>query len=393
MKKLRLALAFFGAVVLAAACSKKPDINYYYYTPEDYALLTQYLKLPDLPDEYDVSFPSHLRSAGLFPRPVDREKAILGRVLFYDKNLSADGKISCASCHKQEIGFADDAKVSKGVYDRDGERNSLALASVSNFSAYYGTDLNGSLAVPFFWDNRANTVAEQAKGAIENGKEMSMHMNEVVAAIENQPYYAPLFKKAFDQTNAAVTEDRVLEAIANFINAMGSFQSKFDEAASKQNPNGWGYDPNGAFEGFTAAEIRGKDIYMSNCASCHSNNMGRPVELKANNGLDAVTTDRGVGKTTNLPQDDGTFKVPTLRNIAVTAPYMHDGRFATLEEVVEHYSTGIQNHPNLSAALKTGGNPKRLNLKASEKSDLIAFLHTLTDEHVKTDQRFANPFK
>lgn len=393
MKKLRLALAFFAAVLLMVACSKKPDINYYYYTPEEYALLTQYLKLPDLPDEYDVSFPSHLRSAGLFPRPVDREKAILGRVLFYDKNLSADGKISCASCHKQEIGFADDAKVSKGVYDRDGERNSLALASVSNFSAYYGTDLNGSLAVPFFWDNRANTVAEQAKGAIENGKEMSMHMSEVVAAIENQPYYTPLFKKAFDQTNAAVTEDRVLEAIANFINAMGSFQSKFDEAASKQNPNGWGYDPNGAFEGFTAAEIRGKDIYMSSCASCHSNNMGRPVELKANNGLDAVTTDRGVGKTTNQPQDEGTFKVPTLRNIAVTAPYMHDGRFATLEEVVEHYSTGIQNHPNLSTALKTGGNPKRLNLKAGDKSDLIAFLNTLTDEHVKTDQRFANPFK
>lgn len=391
MKKLRLALAFFGALLLTVACTNKSDFSYYYYEAEDYATLTKYLNLPDIPHEYTVEFPSHLRSAGLFPRPVERDKAILGRVLFYDKNLSKDGKIACASCHKQEIGFGDDKVVSKGVYDRDGDRNSLPLASVSNFSAYYGTDLNGSLAVPFFWDNRANTVAEQAKGAIENEKEMSMHMNEVAISVQNQPYYGPLFKKAFGDAN--VSEDRVLESIANFINAMGSFQSKFDEAASKQNPNGWGYDPNGKFDGFTDAEKRGKDIYMANCASCHSNNMGRPVALNANNGLDAVTSDPGVGKTTGLSKDDGTFKIPTLRNIALTAPYMHDGRFATLEQVIEHYSTGIQKHPNLSPLLKTGGNPKRLNLNTGDKSDLLAFLNTLTDEHVKTDQRFANPFK
>lgn len=391
MKHLRFAPALLAAVLLAGACSKKADFNYYYYTPEEYAVISQHLNLNDIPDEYTVEFPSHLRSSGLFPRAVERDKAVLGRVLFYDKSLSKDGKVSCASCHKQEIGFGDDARVSKGVYDRDGDRNSLALASVSNFSAYYGTDLNGTLAVPFFWDNRANTVAEQAKGAIENEKEMSMHMNEVALTVQNQPYYAPLFKKAFGSD--VVNEERVLEAIANFINAMGSFQSKFDESASKQNPNGWGYDPNGAFVGFTDAEKNGKNIYMKNCASCHSNNMGRPVLLNANNGLDLVTTDRGVGKTTGFPKDEGTFKVPTLRNIAVTAPYMHDGRFNTLEEVIEHYNSGIQNHPNLHPDLKVGGQPKRLNLGAADKADLIAFLNTLTDEHVKTDKRFANPFK
>lgn len=135
-------------MLLTVACTNKSDFSYYYYEAEDYATLTKYLNLPDIPHEYTVEFPSHLRSAGLFPRPVERDKAILGRVLFYDKNLSKDGKIACASCHKQEIGFGDDKVVSKGVYDRDGDRNSLPLASVSNFSAYYGTDLNGNLAVP-----------------------------------------------------------------------------------------------------------------------------------------------------------------------------------------------------------------------------------------------------
>lgn len=393
MKKLKFTLAVLGLIMLVASCKQKDDggFGYYYYTKDQRAVLDKYLDLPDIPDDYAVNFPSHLRSAGLFPRPVNKELAVLGRVLFYDKNLSADGKISCASCHRQDIGFGDDAKVSKGVYDRSGERNSLPLASVSNFSAYYGTDLNGSLAVPFFWDNRAGTVAEQATGAIENQKEMAMHMSDVRKAVESLPYYRPLFEKAYE-ANPTVTEEKVLEAISNFVNAMGSFQSKFDEAASKQFPD-WGYDPNQPLNGLTAQENRGKAIYMQNCSSCHSNNMGRPAKLQANNGLDAVTTDPGVGKHTHNPADDGMFKVPTLRNIEVTGPYMHDGRFATLDDVIEHYSTGIQKHPNLSAELKTGGQPKKLNLSAGEKEDLKAFLLTLTDEHVKTDKQFADPFK
>jgi cytochrome c peroxidase len=132
---------------------------------------------------------------------------------------------------------------------------------------------------------------------------------------------------------------------------------------------------------------------MNNCASCHSQNFGRPVKFYANNGLDAITLDKGVGGITGASSEQGTFKVPTLRNIAITAPYMHDGRFATLEDVVEHYSSGIKSHPNLASELKDGSQPKKFNFSSQEKSDLITFLGTLTDDVFKTDERFSNPFK
>ncbi|HNM27716.1 MAG TPA: c-type cytochrome, partial [Saprospiraceae bacterium] len=138
---------------------------------------------------------------------------------------------------------------------------------------------------------------------------------------------------------------------------------------------------------------RGKKIYLDNCASCHSPTQSRPAKLQANNGLDATTTDEGVGGITKSSQDMGMFKVPLLRNIALTAPYMHDGRFQTLEEVVEHYSTGVQNHPNLSEELRSFNGAKNLNLSAEDKQALIAFLNTFTDQQMQADVRFSNPFK
>ena len=392
MKKIGTTLALFSMLLLFVACNNKADFEYHYYSPEEFATLSQYLDLPDLPDDYSVNFPVHLRSAGLFPRPVERDKAVLGRVLFYDKKLSKDGTIACASCHKQELGFGDDVAFSRGVYDRSTARNSISLSSVSNFSAYYGTDLNGSGAIRFFWDNRAATAAEQSQGSLTNEREMDMHMDEVVAAVQSQPYYSPLFTKAFGDDY--VTADRVKESISNFVNAMGSYQSRFDEAASKV--SGYDYPVSYSnFNGFSAQENRGLQLYQTNCASCHSPIMGRPMLFNASNGLNAVTdpNDRGVGAITGYAQDEGTFKVPTLRNIALTAPYMHDGRFKTLEEVVEFYNSGIQAHPNLNENLMVNGSPKRLNLTSDDKQALIAFLNTLTDDVARTDKRFSNPFK
>jgi cytochrome c peroxidase len=390
MKKITFLLGFSGALLFLASCDSKSDFNYYYYTPEETATLNKYLNLPELPDDYTVAFPSHLRNTGLFARPVERDKAILGRVLFYDKNLSSDGTISCASCHKQELGFGDDKKVSTGVEDRQGERNAIALSSVANFSAYYGTDLNGSSAIRFFWDNRAETASDQSRGSLTDHQEMNMKMSDVVTAVQSQPYYVPLLKKAFGDDQ--VTETRVLESLANFVNAMGSYQSRFDEVASASGASFQTYGTN--WGGFSSAENAGKKLYMDNCASCHSSNFGRPVLFNANNGLDATTSDPGVGAITGKNTENGTFKVPTLRNIAISAPYMHDGRFSTLEEVVNFYSTGIQAHPNLHADLRTGpSTPKRMNFSETDKSNLIAFLNTLTDSHFKTDSRFSNPFK
>lgn len=391
MKKLLLFSSLFCLVLLSSSCNDKSSFNYYYYTPEETAVISQYLNLPALPDDYTVNLPSHLSNTGLFPRPVERDKAVLGRVIFYDKHLSKDGTISCANCHKQELAFSDNKIYSTGVYDRSTARNSIALGSVANFSAYYGTDLNGSSAIRFFWDNRAETAAEQCKGSMTNEREMDMKLSDIVEAVQSQPYYTPLFNKAFGDDN--VTSDRVLEAVSNFVNAMGSFQSKFDAEA---NGSSVSYSNDyttltykSDFSGFTASENRGKTLYNNNCATCHSGNMGRPVLQFSNNGLDAVSTDLGVGGISKKAEEEGSFKVPTLRNIALTAPYMHDGRFATLQEVIDFYSSGIQAHAHLSPALKSGG----LHFSESEKADLAAFLNTLTDDRLLSEKRFSDPFK
>lgn len=391
MQKLRFILPLFGALLLLASC-KKEKFNFYYYEPEDYALISQYLNLPEVPDDYRAQLPRHISSMGLSPRPVDQDKAILGRVLFYDKSLSKDGKVSCASCHKQELAFSDDKKVSTGVFDRAGSRNSIALGSVLNFSAYYGTDLFGSAGIPFFWDNRAETASAQNLASMTNPDEMDMTHAEIVDAVQNKPYYKPLFKMAFD--NETITSTRVSEAIAEFVNSLGSYKSKFDQEAEKAiGYNTFSNAEFNNFSGFTAQENLGKTLYLNNCASCHSNTQGRPPKMQANNGLDLATTDAGVGGITGQSADQGMFKVPLMRNIALTAPYMHDGRFATLEEVVEHYSSGIKAHPNLSPELRSGNSPKRMNFSDTEKQALVAFLKTLTDETLLTDVKFSDPFK
>jgi len=393
MKKLATVFTLFSLFLLLGAC--KSDFNYYYYSKEETELLGQFLNLPELPDDYTVTFPSHLSNTGLFPRAVERDKAVLGRVIFYDKKLSKDGTVSCASCHKQALAFSDDQAFSEGVFDRSTSRNSFALGSVANFSAYYGTDLNGSNAIRFFWDNRAETVADQSRGSMTNAQEMDMTMHEIAATVEAQPYYAPLFKKAFG--SEVVSEELVLEAVANFVNAMGSFQSQFDAEANQSEPSFAGNFGNTVynsdFNGFTAAENRGKKLYNNNCSSCHSGNMGRPVLQLANNGLESNPTDLGVGAITGQNEQKGSFKVPTLRNIELTAPYMHDGRFANLNDVLDFYSTGIQNHPFLHDDLKANGQPKQMNFTAENKSDLVAFLNTLTDDDMLADKKFSDPFK
>ena len=392
MKKIRLFLPVLAVAILAASCAKKSDFNYYYYTPEEYAVLSQTLDLPELPDDYTIEFPSHLRNQGLFARGIERDKAILGRVLFYDKNLSKDRTVSCGSCHIQSAGFGDTKAVSAGVESRAGKRNSIALTSVANFSAYYGTDLNGSQAIRFFWDNRAETAALQSRGSLTDPKEMDMHMEDVAKAVQAQPYYVPLFKRAFGDAN--VSQDRVLEALANFVNSIGSYQSPFDEAASQVGGfNNYTTSFKG-IAGFTEQQDKGKALYMAKCASCHSSSMGRPALFNASNGLDLNPTDNGVYDVTKNPSERGTFKVPTLRNIEVSGPYMHDGRFKTLEEVVDFYNTGIQAHANLHKDLKApNGSPKQLGFNAEKKSELIAFLKTLTDQRAAEAKRFSNPFK
>jgi len=378
---------FFGISVLfvvfaLSSCKKdKVEIDFNYYGEEDYEMMRQHLEIPSYPINYNFEFPAYFNVTN---RPFNRDMATLGRVLFYDPNLSSTRTVSCGSCHKQELAFADDLAFSKGVNGHETARNSLALGSVFNFNQYYGT--NGSPgAVPFFWDNSAPDVQTQTRQTMGNPVEMDMNMETAITRVEEQEYYTPLLKAAFG--NADVTEDKILDAIGIFIGSLGSANTKFDRALTEYeriNNTITGLDY-ASLPGLTEQENLGMNIFVQNCGSCHGNTSGMPGQIAANNGLDMVYADQGEG--------EGDFKVPTLRNIGVTGPYMHDGRFETLSQVIDHYSTGIVDHPNLHSDLKSNGQPVQMNFSAEEKAALIAFLDdALLDEEFLHLSKYSDPF-
>ncbi len=318
--------------------------------------------------------------------PVTDEGATLGRVLFYDKNMSANNTVSCASCHQQEHGFSDPLAFSIGFEGEFTGRNSMGLAQ----AAYYA---NGR----FFWDERAATLEVQTLMPIQDHIEMGMELDELEEKLSTLAYYPELFEQTFG--DAQITSDRISSALAQFVRSMVSYTTKFDEGMAElvpgQNP---GITP---FSNYSELENLGKELFFSartNCATCHgTTNFVAPGPR--NNGLDLVFEDNGLGDVSGAPQQNGLFKVNSLRNIAMTAPYMHDGRFATLEEVIEHYNSGVQAHPNLSATLRVGGAggpnnvvPRVLNLNDEEKLALRLFLETLTDEPMLNDEKFSDPF-
>jgi len=380
-------------IAIGLASCTKDGIDVKLYTDSDYQLLKDHLDLPNEPTDYTIHFPEYSRNSRL---AFNNQLVTLGKVLFYDENLSEDKTISCASCHKQHLAFADDVAFSKGILNRDTDRNSLALGSVFNFNVYYGPD-----RIPFFWDNRASTVQEQTEQTFANEKEMGMNMDEVVQRVQEEEFYNPLFKAAYG-VDVTVTEDKVLDAISEFVNSMGSYNNVYDQALEKHHQAGGSTSQayslaNTDLPLLSAQENIGKTLYVNKCGSCHGVTNGAPSRNDANNGLDNVYADNGIGLLTNYTGDEGMFKIPTLRNIALSGPYMHDGRFETLEEVVEHYSTGVQDHPNLSQELRTNswgsGEPIQFNFSSEEKEALLAFLHTFTDESFVNDVRYADPFK
>ncbi|MFT5386599.1 MAG: cytochrome c peroxidase [Saprospiraceae bacterium] len=393
MKNKILFICSLIAFVSIISCKKEGvDIEYNYYPEEDFQLMSQYLNLDPVPVSYENDFPDYYSSA---IRTYDRDLATLGRVLFYDKNLSLDKSISCASCHRQEIAFSDDKAFSNGVNQRKTSRNSLALGSVFSFNEYYGSSISGR--VPFFWDNRASSVQEQSKATLGNPLEMDIDMQQVKSRVEEQPFYAPLFQAAYGHN--VQNEQEILDAIAVFVNSIGSFNTKYDVAVDKY------LGSHGSLNGIASADLadfndqeqNGRKLYLANCSSCHGNieeGVAAPGLIQANNGLAMdYGDDQGMGDTNSSSSFKGLFKVPTLRNIEKTGPYMHDGRLATLEDVVEHYSNGIQNHENLSTELKSGSQAVRFNYSESEKADLVAFLRTYTDEDFLTNSKYSDPFK
>lgn len=382
MKTIFLLLPAVFLFFLTSCVKDQVDVTVRNYTAEQAAILQKSLNLPENLEDYTLQLPPHLGGAHVF---IDNHKARLGRVLFYDKNLSSNGQISCASCHKAEKAFADNVAFSQGVATERTSRNSLGLGSFPSFSNHYDNSFNGSR---LFWDERAGSVAEQSEQSLLNPVEMGVgHLSELVDKINQQEYYDVLFSKAFPQNSFMTKEQQILNAIEEFVNSIGCFNTKYDGELRA------GKNDDVDFPGFSPEENLGKKLFNQHCESCHNLLSGFSEITTANNGLDLEYSDQGVGELTGRPEDMGIFKVPMLRNIELSGPYMHDGRFETLEEVVEHYSTGIKDHPNLHFNLKTVSLPRNLNFSQTEKQALVAFLKTLTDKESLMDVRFSDPFK
>lgn len=340
------------------------------------------LNLPETPFNYsDIALPAHFQRMQVtatdneLSNQVTDAGATLGRVLFYDKSFSANNSISCASCHQQASGFSDPLQFSDGFDGGKTGRNSMGLSN----ARYY---TNGH----FFWDERAETLEDQVLMPIQDPVEMGMDLNDLVEKIQEMDHYPFLFEQAFGDDE--ITSDRISLALAQFVRSIVSFESPYDEGITTVT------DPLNDFDNFTELENQGKALFFgrAGCRRCHQTDLFVLPEAR-NIGLELVYADNGLGDVTGDAADNGKFKAPSLRNIELTAPFMHDGRFATLREVVEHYNSGIQDHPNLAPQLKPGGNVQRLNLTEGEKDALVAFLQTLTDLECINDEKFSDPFQ
>ncbi len=353
------------------------------------------LKLPETPYQYaDIELPAHFKARAVrdldnTPRdnPITDAGATLGRVLFYDTRLSANGTVACASCHHQKHAFSDPAgKFSKGYEGKHTDRNAMPLVE----ARFYGRGR-------FFWDERARTLEEQVLMPIQNKVEMGHELPKVMEVLANASEYPDLYRKAFGESN--VTKERTAKALAQFVRSLLSYQSKYDEGVAKVRSS------DDDFPNFTREENRGKTIFMNRCATCHMPGNQEAVfstQTTQNNGLDAdvKVADLGVADVNFDRNRAGHFKSPSLRNIEYTGPYMHDGRFAKLEDVIEHYSTGIKLHPNLDGRLRNAGGPpgagrqtRGFQFSTGEKAALLAFLKTLSDPKFISDPKFSNPFE
>ena len=298
--------------------------------------------------------------------PLTIEGVALGRKLFYEKALSNDFTLSCGSCHVQANAFSDPRPFSEGTNGAHGPRNSMSL-------------VNLAWADRMFWDGRVQGLEAQAHDPVINPLEMRNTWPVVEDRLNASTEYRGLFKVAFG--NEEIDSTMVTKALAQFVRSIVSFDSPFDRY--------W-------YDGDTAAmseEARnGLALFTSQgkCAGCHAPGLFTDNAFR-NNGLDLVFFDDGVGAVTGDPADLGKFKVPTLRNIALTAPYMHDSRFTTLEEVMGHYNGGVHmNSPNVDLLMDFWGmNPTPFS--PDEVHDLIAFLNALTDQALQTNPALAEP--
>ncbi len=350
-------LLFIGILLTFWACSDSDDQQQYVPTPASLSIPLTFQDLlppPLIPEN----------------NPLTEEGIALGRRLFYDPILSENATVSCASCHRPRDGFSDRRPLSQGTEGQLGLRHSMPLMNMAwNFRE------------SFFWDGRAATLEDQIFEPITDPLEMNNTWPAAVASLQADNNYPELFEQAFG--SSTIDSVMVSKAIAQFIRTLISGNSRFDRHLL------------GQIE-LTEAESNGLAIFMDeergDCFHCHGN-PNSPLwtdNIFHNNGLDAVFADRGRGAVTGDPREFGWFKSPSLRNLAYTAPYMHDGRFATLDEVIDHYSEGLVDSETIDPLMKSvdeGG----VQLSPQDKADLKAFLLSLSEPEFITNPAFQNP--
>ncbi len=324
--------------------------------------------------------------------PLTNEAVALGRRLFYDVRLSGNNQFSCATCHKQSLAFTDGKKTSVGA-----SGNPLAFNSMSLANLMWGPR-------HFFWDGRTNSLEEQALQPIQHVDEMDQDMHELISELSEIDEYQALFAAAYGEINP----DNIAKALSSFQRTLISSNSRYDQFLRGETT-------------FTEQEELGRKLFVAhpdvkaslrggNCIDCHSQFLTGGFNTQfdgfSNNGLDAEEDlQPGLQSVTDNVAHRGLFKVPTLRNIALTAPYMHDGRFNTLEAVLDHYNEGIQPSSTLSPLIMEANNivyqndtqgleqRPSLNLSPQEKKAIVAFLKTLTDQQFIENTKFSNPFE
>jgi len=307
--------------------------------------------------------------------PVTVEGVKLGRYLFYDPILSRDSSFSCASCHKQSAAFSDSPnRFSKGLYGDLMKRNTPPLFNL----AWYPS---------FFWDGRAAGIEQQIFIPVHTHNEMNLEWSTVEKRITASKFYTEQFQEAFE--GQKIDSILISKAIAQFLRTLISYRSKYDKVIKDE-----AEFTNFEYEGFALVNNQTR----GNCLQCHTTDADAlgTTRTFSNNGLDSVNDpknykDPGRGAITGKSGDYGKFKIPSLRNVALTAPYMHDGRFKTLREVLDFYSNGVHNSVNIDskmAFVNRGG----MHFTELEKEKILAFLNTLTDSSFITDPEFGNPF-
>jgi len=351
-------------VLFVLSCGDDPDMS---MTLED---------IPYDPVPFVLDIPDHFPTMVIpADNPMTDEGIELGRHLFYDPILSSDNTLSCSSCHLPEGSFTDNEALSAGVNGTKGRRSSMSLLNI-------GFNNNG-----MFWDGRSGTLEDQALLPVEDPVELHSMWPEVEKEVQDDPRYPSMFRKAFGITDTAqITRQLIVNAIAQFERTLiSSGNSKYDRVVAGN-------------EVFTDEELLGHNIFFdidpdvkrhAECGHCHNAPLFTTNEF-ANNGLDdtdqGMLTDAGLAEVTLASTDNGKFRIPTLRNIFQSAPYMHDGRFSTIDEVIDHYNEHVVFSRN------TDPNLRRLNLSDSDRAALIAFIQTLEDPDFMSEPRFQSPF-